>query len=302
MKRANGQRGWLLVGLIVLLSAVIVALVGVTFFLTEHLRSVGLHQGQARAIYLAQAGAMRSFYDFRSGTGVVLGEQPVVAGPAAGTADDDVYQIVSGPAADFLLVNMRGSIGFPNANICGSSREAISGWSMRNVLANTAGSFPLTIDKIRVDWATPGERVLRIDLDGTGADWIAPGCGAGCTVATCVGELAGTEINLVPTVPSANRTIQPDSLFSPNRIWFSTTINQEVWIDLTLFLSDGSTTRAHYHRLDNTRSTADFHVLVDGIARRAPFPFPIRRRLRATYRMSTALLSAPGWVMGYQEP
>ena len=105
MRPGFRQQGWLLVGLIVLISTVILALAGITFFLTEHLRTTSLRQNQTKAIYLAQAGVMRAIYDFRTNAGVLLGVQTVEAGPSAGPLDDNVY-ILGGKAADFLLVNL----------------------------------------------------------------------------------------------------------------------------------------------------------------------------------------------------
>ena len=79
--------GWLLVGLIILVSGVIVALAGASFLISGQLRVAALRQNQAKAIALAHAGIMQAIYDFRfndpavggTDTGFRLGEYAVPA-------------------------------------------------------------------------------------------------------------------------------------------------------------------------------------------------------------------------------
>ncbi len=274
MLTRRAPAGWLLVGLIILISAVILALVGVTFYLTEHLRITSLRQNQTKAIYLAQAGVMREFYNFRSGNGVSLTETTVTAGPAPGTADDDVYQI-SGPQADFLLVNMRGNITFPTNNLCGAPRERILGWSLRNVRG--AGQGAIRIDWVRVNWSPDGgEGVLRIDLNAN-TIWAAP-----CN------NPAGINTNIA--IP--NQTLPARTRWdgSRNRVWFtSSAMDAMDWIDIIFVMSDGSERVSHYDLVSVADSSADFTLRSVGTVRRGAFPFSVWRRLLVDYRLCRAV-------------
>ena len=186
----------------------ILALAGITFFLTEHLRITSLRQNQTKAIYLAQAGIMRAIYDFRyddptiTGTdnGFQLGEYSVQTGALGSFPNDDVF-ILSGVAADFLLAAMipgtwtPGNMCPPNPN----NRQILQNWTLRNVLLmNTPpDGLPVAIHQLQVSWQpNNGELVYRVDLMGTGADW-----------SSCTGAASGDLITLTPdqTVAPSDR-------------------------------------------------------------------------------------------------
>lgn len=273
------RSGWLLVGLIVVISAVILALVGITFYLTEHLRTTSLRQNQTRAIYLAQAGVMRELYDYRRGQEISLGEQTVTAGPLPGTADDDVFNL-SGPDADFLLVNMRSNVDFENSLYCPSSgpgrvsRQRIRQWSVRNVLAS--GESSLTVVEMRINWSpyppADNEGILRIDLNGTSATWTD-----GCTAAA-----RNSDIDI------PDRTLTPGQRWGNNQIWFTVTSGMDAkdWIDVTFILSDGTERTSRYYPSPNEdQSWAEFTLRSVGEVRRGAFPFSVWRRLRVEYRV-----------------
>ncbi|MBI4003443.1 MAG: hypothetical protein HY353_00305, partial [Candidatus Omnitrophica bacterium] len=278
--RRQPSPGWLLVGLIVLISAVILALVGITFYLTEHLRTTSLRQNQTKAIYLAQAGVMRELYDYRRGQEISLGEQTVTAGPLPGTADDDVFNI-SGPNADFLLVNMRDAVSFANSNLCPSrgpervSRQRIRNWAVRNVLAS--GESSLTVDAMRINWfpypPADDEGILRIDLNGTNSNWEAPGC---------VAAARNSVIDITPNV-----TLTPGQRWNNNQIWFTATSGMDAkdWIDVTFILSDSGERTSRYVPPNPDQSWADFTLRSVGEVRRGAFPFSVWRRLRVEYRV-----------------
>jgi len=188
----QSSAGWLLVGLIVLISAVILALVGITFYLTEHLRTTSLRQNQTRAVYLAQAGVMQAIYDFRfddnpggpaTDNGFRLGEYPVPTdtGVIGSYADDDVF-ILGGQAADFLLAAMIPAT-WTTDSICGGAktRQILRNWTLRNVLLTASTSptppdnlpdgMPVVITGLQISWEPDnGERVYRVDLTGNAAD------------------------------------------------------------------------------------------------------------------------------------
>lgn len=270
------QGGWLLVGLIVLIAAVILALAGITFYLTEHLRTTSLRQNQTKAIYLAQAGVMRELYDFRRGVEISVGPVSITAGPPGGIAGDDIYE-VDGPEADFLLVNMRGSAGFaiPNPSLCSGTRDRLEGWVLRNVLAS--GGVSVRIDEMRVNWSPDnGEGVMRIDINGTGSDWTAPGC---CG-ATCNPVEAGDPINI------PNQTLGADARWATNRIWFtSSAMETKDWIEVIFVMRGGSERVARFHPTVLAERSADFTLRSLGTVQRGAFPFSLWRRLRAEYRI-----------------
>jgi hypothetical protein len=280
--RPSPQRGWLLIGLIVLASAVILTLVGLTVFLSEHLRAIGVHQNQTKAIALAQAGVMQAMYDFRQNNGLALRAYNVdnPAGPLPGATDDQftLQAIGAGHAqADFLLMNMRGNVPllFPQTpNFCGAPRDRLQDWPIRNVLA--AGGSSIVINSFRVDWDAGVEGVLGLALNGATADWTAPGC---------VAVARNTEISLVG-VPVANRTLAAGARWADNRIWFSSTaMDGKVWFDVIFTLSDGSVRIGRWDRVTVANRTADLTLKAVGDVREGLFPFGVWRRLQTTYRI-----------------
>ena len=278
--RVHAHAGWLLIGLIVVSTAKILALVGVTFFLTEHLRATSLQHNQTRAFYFAQAGVMKALYDFRQNTGIQLVASSVANPALTPGATEDAFVLQSIGAgntaqADFLLMNMRNNVSFPQASFCSATRDRMEGWSVLNVLWSGGVSF--VIDSFKVNWSPAGgEGILRLDLDGTGADWQAPGCVA-------VGR--DTSISLAG-VAVANRTLSPDERWATNRIWFtSTTMDGKDWIEVTFTLSDGSSRTAHWDRVTLSHTTADTTVTSIGEARANAFPFVAKRQLRAICRI-----------------
>ncbi len=277
-----GAKGWLLVSLIVLVSIAIIALIGISFFLTEHFRVTSLRQNQTKAIYLAQAGVMQAIYDFRSNAGISLGEQTVAAGPAAGTSDDDVF-ILGGQMADFFLVNLKPAR-FVSGTVCGISGRRLQDWPLRNVVA--APPTSLTATTMSAAWGNDlGERIMRIDLN-TAANtvWWAPGCQT-CTAA-CQGVPAGTLLNITDQTIGAW-----PARWNQNRIWFSggAAMASKPWVEITFNLSDGTSRTARYEPAFAGRS-ADFTIKSVGEVRRgafpfAPFPLTPWRRLQAEHRI-----------------
>jgi len=307
----TSKEGWLLVTLIILLGIVILAFGGVTLLLTEHFRSVSLRQNQTRAIYLAQAGVMQAIYDVKRMTASVGGvsfldpatsqEYVVDAGPAAGTSDDDIFTL-GGLAADFFLVNMKGTISVNQANLCSlSNRDRFRGWSITNVLSS-AGSplgIPITVDKVRVNWNNPlaSDRVLRIDLNNT------------TVYSNCTGALVG-DVNLDNggDADITNTTINPRQIWpagNQDRIWFNTTyganfLTLKTSVDLIFTMTDGSIRRSHYEATVANRS-ADVTLKSVGEVRKGAFPFVMWRRLQAEYRFSGTALTSAGNILSYQE-
>ena len=278
------QQGWLLVGLIVLISAVLIGLVGITFYLTEHLRTTSLRQNQTRAVYLAQAGVMQAIYDFRFNTGgnaLTLGTYDAVPGDAGapGLADDDVF-ILDGQAADFLLAaTIPGTFGSGSESGCGgTSRHRLNSWTLRNVITNAAPA--VSFSQMAVSWSSPvagSEYVVRVYLNGTGsADWPSSGCGSAVTGASGV----TLTLNSTQTIPSA-------SSWGTNRIVFATTnMNTKSWIELAFFMTDGSTRRVRFLPANTAASSANFTIKSVGEVRQGVFPFSVWRRLQAEYRLN----------------
>ncbi len=295
--RRQSRRGWLLVGLIVLISAVILALAGVTFYLTEHLRVTSLRQNQTKAVYLAQAGIMQAIYDFRfntGGNGFLLGEYPVPndTGILGSYADDDVF-ILGGQAADFLLADMISGT-WTTGRICGgaNNRQILRDWTLRNVLLTASASptppdnlpdgMPVVIDALQISWNPDnGEVVYRVDLIGNAADY---------NDGACAGTPSGGTIDV-------NQTVNPNSQGS-NRIWFSrrTTesappsllMSNKSWIEARFLMTDGSSRRVRFVPADPASSTANFTIKSVGEVRKGVFPFSTWRRLQAEYRLNEA--------------
>ena len=280
------DKGWLLVGLIILISAVILALAGITFFLTEHLRTISLRQNQTKAIYLAHAGLMQAIYDFRTsagGNGFTPGTYDAVPGDAGapGLGDDDVF-IIGGEAADFLLAAMiPATLNLTNANPgggCGGGtpRNRLEGWTLRNVRLDSAISF----NQVIVTWNAPtaGQGVVRLDFNGNAADWTAPGCNPFASG--------------VP-IPVPTQTINAGSFWDTNRVWFATdTMGSQAWIELAFVMTDNpnpsSTRRARFVIGTPTASSASFTIKSIGEVRSSSFPFTTWRRLQAEYRLNDA--------------
>ena len=279
------QRGWLLVGLIVLISSVILALVGITFFLTEHLRVTSLRQNQTKAIYLAQAGVMQAIYDFRfdaDGAGSLDGNY-VIAGPydaipgdsgAPGLADDDVF-VLSGRAGDFLLAAMIPATWAsppPVLSGCGGTkRHRLETWTLRN-----AGNSSLSFTQMAVSWSPAGsEELMRVDLNGTAKDWLPP--------ASCGSVPSGTTITLDSPPP----VLGPGEFWDTNRLWFTTTtMDRKRWIELAFFMSDTSVRRVRFVPGAPNTSSASFTVTSSGGVRSSSFPFVMWRRVQAEYRLN----------------
>lgn len=282
--RRQSSAGWLLVGLIVLISAVLLALVGITFYLTEHLRTTSLRQNQTRAIYLAQAGVMQAIYDFRfnaGGNAFTLGTYDAVPGDAGapGLADDNVF-ILGGRAADFLLAAMIPST-FATASEggCGGAfRHRLNNWTLRNVVTTS-----ISFTQMAVSWSPvgAGEYVVRVYLNGTGAgtfDWPSSALSCGSAITGASGTTL--TLNSTQTIPSA-------TFWGTNRIVFATTnMNTKTWIELAFSLTDGSTRRVRFVPGIPTTSSANFTIKSIGEVREGAFPFSMWRRLQAEYRLN----------------
>ena len=292
-RASASSRGWLLIGLIVLISTVAIAFAAFTLLLTEHLRVASLRQNQTKAIYLAQAGIMQAIYDFRQtggGVGFLLGEYPVPAdtGTIGSYADDDVF-ILGGQAADFLLAAMIPAT-WATAGICGGAlnRQVLQNWTLRNVLLTSSATpsppdnlphgMPVVINQLQITWSPDnGERVYRVDLMGTTANYTS-----------CTGTPSGGIITV-------NQTVAPNSQGS-NRIWFSrrTTensppsllMNNKSWIEIRCIMTDGSVRRVRFLPATPTASSASFTIKSVGEVRKGAFPFSVWRRLQAEYRLN----------------
>ena len=280
--------GWLLVGLIILLSAVLIGLGGLTLLLTHHIRVVSLRQNYTKAAYLAHAGYMQAVYDFRmddSGGSndncYYFGEVAVPADlGTAGKADDDVY-ILGGNAADVLMANfIPGQL--QTANLPGTgTRDRFDNWTVQNVNCNAAPA--VRIDWMTVTWSNPGaERVIRIDIPAGTSIWTGTGA-------------SGTALNVTNTTIPANTA-------RTGRIWFSTNgtvtnASNRLPIDVAFQLSDetsvtpgtaGWSTRVgRYTPPANLAGrSGSFTVKSQGIVRRGAFPFSVWRRFQEEYRLN----------------
>ena len=291
--------GWLLVGLIALLSLAILALAGFTFVLTEHLKLTSLQENRARAVSLAQAGVMQAVYEFRQSQGVRLGDYDVddPSNPTPGP-NTDLFTL-GGKAADFLLVNFL-SPGWSRARECNlNNRDRLQSWPIWNVLQSNVepGGLPVAVSRMVVSW-TPngGERVVRVDL-GAATAWL-----------NCAGAVSGQEITLSSPVVVPPLPLRTND-WNTNRLWFSS-VNQEMRsktaIDVTFIMTDhvassnpleASRRLVRYTPNTPALSSASFTVKSTGTVRKGVFPFVAWRRLQAEYRIaSSSSLTQPGAI------
>ena len=294
-------------GLILLVSVVFVALAGVSLAMGQSRRLLSLRQNAVRAGYLAQAGIMRALYDIRLDDGIRLAEYVVDPGPAPGSSDDDVF-LLSGTAADFLLVNMLPATvdqGDPPGGV--KKVDRLDKWELYNVLHDNSppDGLPLVVTHVTVSWASPqaGEGVIRIELkDKT----VWPPSGQ-----TGPPQPSGTELD-VTAVKVQDRTIPPGKWRTKNTIWFSTedVMEGKAFIDIALRMSDDvaggdpaerSVRVARYAAAAAARS-AEFTVKATGETRRGTFPFVVWRRLAADYRITHKDLDKKeGALVSYRE-
>ena len=272
--------------MVILIVIVALAGTGLAILLAEHLKRASLQQQQAKAIYLAQAGVMQAAYDVRfDGPGgtddnnIRLGEYPVPADLGApGPADDDVF-ILGGQAGDFLLAAMIPATfaTAPAGSSCGGTqRHRLQDWTLRNMLQSDTPPDGIVVgfNQVSVQWdpVGAGEGVVRLDINGNGADWRSIGCapiGSGVPIA-------------IPT-----QTIAASDLWTRNQIWFATTtMTTKNWIEITFTMTDGSTRRARFVPANPTQSSANFTIKAVGEVRRGQLPFPVWRRLQAEYRLN----------------
>ena len=287
------QRGWLLVGLIIILSSVFVAMAVVSLLLGQSRQLISVRQNQTEAVYLAQAGVMQALYDLRrlspSAGGIELRAYNVdnPSGPSPGPTDDAF--ILSGVAVDFFLANMKAA-SFEEKPLCGAGtkRDRLQDWPVTNVLSSVsvASGPTVTVTAMTVSWSpNASERVLRIDFDNT------------AVYSNCTGAGMGELIDLPDT------TIGPRVTWtgSKDRIWFSSTaMDAKTSIDLTFIMTDGSRRIAHYEPTVTNRS-ADVTIRSVGEVRKGAFPFVTWRRLQAEYRLSGSSVVSSGNLLSYQE-
>lgn len=278
--------------MIILLTIMGIAFTGIVRMLVEHIRTTGLRTGDTRAYYLAQAGVMEAFYDYRDasdslnafdpGTAVIVDDDP-------SSGKDDGYILVA-QARDGLLANMKpGQMGAPGvpAGCGGGSRDRFMSWRLRNVIGTAAPA--VAIDQIAVDWSpsTGSQRVHRIELNGAKV-W--PSGGTQCTNGT-----RNAFLDLSPNFPLAPGGV----VAGTNTVWFNGTgfasgaLTTKTYIDLKFLMTDGTTRTARFANTVGSREAA-FSVTSVGRAYRGPLPYLLCRRLRTTYKVCPGVFFAAG--------
>ena len=300
--RRQSRRGWLLVGLIVLISAVILALAGITFYLTEHLRSVSLRQNQTKAAYLAQAGIMQAIYDFRFNDGAIAGsdncftagEYNATTGAIGNFPNEDVF-ILGGKAADFLMANMIPGV-LNTGNLVGVGiRDRLQGWSVQNVLcALPPGLTAVRIDWITVSWANavapPAEGVIRIEIPAGTRVWPQSGTAS-------APQASGTRLDITNTTIPVNTARSGVIWFTTNGVM--TDGSTKLPIDVTFEMSDHNQPTPipphwslrmgrHTPQANLAGRSGSFTVKSVGEVRKGAFPFSVWRRVQAEYRLNDA--------------
>ena len=274
--------GWLLVGLIIILSAVLIGLGGVTVLLVSHLRQISLRQNETKAITLAHAGVMQAIYDFRfntGGNGVAPGTFDAVPGDAGlpGLADDNVF-VLAGAPADFLLANMIPAVLDQSTSISFgvNSRDQLRLWRLRNARTGAA----IQINFLTVSWNDPhpelGEGIARVEINGVKV-W-PQGVAATSSVAPGI-EFDITDVS----IPAATERIG-------NVLYFATSgagspMPGKAFIQMRFRMSDDSARVARYAPAAAMRS-GSFTIRSAGEVRQGVFPFLMRRRLQAEYRLN----------------
>lgn len=299
VRRLPLSRAFALAGLIVIVGSVSVAMSGIVLALAEGQRAISFRHNEMRSIYLAQAGVMQALYDFRAGSGIVLGEKTVEPGPQEGLEDDDVF-LLSGKAADFLLVNMIPAL-VDQGKLFGATRDRLRLWRLRNVLRSDSAptGLPVQIDRLTISWDDPGpkEGVIRVEISGRKV-WPPSG-------AVSKPQPSGTQLDILDI------RVKPQTELARNTIWFSTkmVMQNKAFIQVAFQMSDhqqsdnpldASIRIARYTPALKTRS-ANFTVKAVGEARRSRFPFVMWRHLQAEYRLSGVLITSPGSLVLYEE-
>lgn len=271
--------GWLLVGLLVLLTIMGIAFTGIVRMLVEHIRTTGIRTGDTRAYYLAQAGVMAAFYDFRDGSDGGMhafdpGADVIVDGSSG---KDDTYRLAA-TQGDGLFVNMKSAtLPAPNnvPGCGGTQRDRLTNWRVRNVIGVAPNAV---ISQLALNWgqASPGA-VARVEINGSKV-WPTSG--------NCSSAGQGEWMNIADvSVPPGGIVANTNTLYFSDAGTFRNAGTGQLtkpFLELRFLMADGTTRDARYYTAVGD-SDAGFTVTAIGKAQRGPLPFSVCRRLQAAY-------------------
>lgn len=156
-----GKKGLTLIATVMMIIFASLAVSGVSVFIIQRLEGNDAEAKKIKAIYLAQAGVHRALYDYRANGAVTLGQTTVLPSQTF-TLGADIVDLF---LADADSVRVR--------------QEAFE-IDIKDVTASPT----ITIDKITISWqpSDATERLIAIDIDGTGAWSNAAGVNSGTEI------------------------------------------------------------------------------------------------------------------------
>lgn len=235
------QAGWTLIGLIILLTATLIASLSLVSAVAQTWRLSTLRANETRALYLAQAGVTDSIAAFRPGTTAsdwfelnCFGNDPACDNaPDLNLAPGEVFiREDTDPDRDFLLVDMSSqNNGNPAVTGRTGGRSTFDDWELRRVVLDAGRN--LTIWAMEVRWTgTPAARVSHVcfNVNAVVGGNPNPAC------LDVPDTLSGGRIDFAP----AQRAVLTNNAWlSNNHLWFTQDIRQPgMTIALTFYVSD----------------------------------------------------------------
>jgi len=148
------KKGYVLVGIIIVLVILTILSFSISQFLRESLNLNIVRANQARALALAEAGIMRAIVDYENDEAITNATDVLVAA--------NQYYSFGGSSANFLLVDAT------DAEIKGGHNEKVEEMELTNI----NGSSSLTITNMTISWTTDsGETLQEINIGGGGKEY-----------------------------------------------------------------------------------------------------------------------------------
>ncbi|MFH0762588.1 MAG: hypothetical protein V1925_01715 [Candidatus Omnitrophota bacterium] len=163
MAAIPNKKGIALIAAIMLIVFTSIVVLSVSVFIFQRLKQNDVESSKIRAIYLAQAGAHRAIYDYRSGGAVTLGQVTVAAGKTF---------TLGGSKADLFLAD--------------AASVMVRQESFEIDIKDVTTSEDIIIDRITVSWSPQSvdELLIQAAIGGSGV-W-----------SSAVGVNSGTEIDI----------------------------------------------------------------------------------------------------------
>ena len=204
----RNKRGITLIAAVMLIIFASIAVLGVTFFITQRFSQNEMKLSGMRVLYLAQAGIHNALYNFRfqknlTGTGSFgLGKTDI---------DGQNYFTVGGTEADFVMVDASTAV------IGDTKNQTILNLTIQN--ANNTRA--VTIDRMIIRWDVPSRKMKEIKMNGSKV-WV------GNQVSPADIDIKNFVLNAVPTI------------YPVDGIKFDKDIRAVSYVDVEFVMLDGS--------------------------------------------------------------